>query len=49
MDGRNDALIIENNLPGVFETVSRLIETAPGVHGDRTEHNSVQRLLNRFV
>ncbi len=49
MDGRNVALIIENHLPGVFETVSRLIEMAPGARGDRTEHNSVQRLPNRFV
>lgn len=49
MDGRNISLIIENHLPGVLETVSRLIEMALGACGDRTEHNSIQRLSSRFV
>lgn len=41
MDGRNIALIIENHLPGVFGTVSRLIAMTLGARGDRTEHNRV--------
>ncbi len=43
MDGRNVIISL------VSLKLSRLIETAPGARGDRTEHNSVQRLPSRFV